>query len=67
MKEHELRLPKEAFVRCHTGYIVNLGFFQNMEGNEIQLLTGEHIPVSRKRKSEVSEKVMDFLEGGGME
>lgn len=67
MKEHELRLPGKAFVRCHTGYIVNLGYFQSLEGNALRLLTGEHIPVSRKRKAEVSEKVMDFLEGGGTE
>jgi DNA-binding LytR/AlgR family response regulator len=67
MKEHELRLPSEVFIRCHTGYIVNLGYFQSMEGSEIQLLSGEHIPVSRKRKAVVSEKVINFLDGGEKE
>ena len=64
LKEHELRLPSGAFVRCHAGYIVNLGYFSQLEGNEIRLLTGERIPVSRKRKAKVQEQIMEYLEGG---
>lgn len=64
LKEHELRLPEKVFVRCHTSYIVNLGYFHSLEGNDIRLITGEKIPVSRNRKAAVTQWVMEYLEGG---
>lgn len=64
LKDHELRLPEKVFVRCHTSYIVNLGYFHSLEGNDIRLITGEKLPVSRNRKATVTERVMEYLEGG---
>lgn len=64
LKDHELRLPGKAFVRCHTSYIVNLGYFHSLAGSDIRLITGEILPVSRNRKATVTQCVMEYLEGG---
>lgn len=53
MKEHEQTFFEQYFVRCHTGFIVNLLFFEKLEQNDIILSSGERIPVSRHRKNEV--------------
>jgi DNA-binding LytR/AlgR family response regulator len=53
MKEHDAALFEPHFVRCHAAYIVNLLFFEKLEQNELVLITGERIPVSRQRKAEV--------------
>ena len=57
MKEHETTLYEPYFVRCYTGYIVNLLFFKKLEHNDIILITGKRIPVSRNRKKEVLAKI----------
>jgi len=53
MKDHNEVLYEPHFVRCHTGFIVNLLFFEKLEQSDIILITGERIPVSRNRKKEV--------------
>ena len=60
MKTHEQALFEPYFVRCHTGFIVNLLFFQKLEQNDLVLTTGEKIPVSRYRKKEVVKKINDL-------
>jgi DNA-binding LytR/AlgR family response regulator len=57
MKEHEQLLFEPHFVRCHTGFIVNLLYFNKLEQSDIILLSGERIPVSRNRKKEVIQKI----------
>ena len=57
MKEHEEILYEPYFVRCHTGFIVNLLYFEKLEQNDIVFITGERIPVSRSRKKEVLAKI----------
>ena len=61
MKEHEASLFEPYFIRCHAGYIVNLLFFEKLEGNEITLLTGERIPLSRHRREEVLKRLDEVL------
>ena len=60
MKEHEQILFESCFIRTHTGFIVNLLFFEKLEQNDIILLSGERIPVSRHRKKEVVERIKSF-------
>ena len=57
MKEHEQTLYEPHFMRCHTGYIVNLLFFDKLAQNDLVLLSGERIPVSRQRKAAVVERI----------
>jgi two-component system, LytTR family, response regulator LytT len=64
MKEHEAMLQESIFVRCHTGFIVNLNFFSKLDGNEFILMTGERIPVSRQRKTYVMEQIQKYYSGG---
>jgi DNA-binding LytR/AlgR family response regulator len=66
MKEHEQVLFEPYFIRCHTGYIVNLLFFEKLEQNQLVLLSKERIPVSRQRKTDVIKKI-NFLYSEGAE
>lgn len=51
----------EQFVRCHQSYIVNMDKIQKMEMEEILLINGEKIPVSRAKYSEVRERFIQYL------
>ena len=53
MKQHEQLLSEAPFVRCHAGYIVNLRYFQKLEGASLELTDGSVIPVSRNRRQQV--------------
>lgn len=57
MKEHEQGLFEPYFVRCHTGFIVNLFFFEKLEQSDLMLISGERIPVSRQRRAKVLERI----------
>ncbi len=52
---------KEDFLRCHQSYIVNLKYIAGLEGNYLLLTTGEKIPISESRKSEVKRAFLWFL------
>jgi DNA-binding LytR/AlgR family response regulator len=60
MKDHEQTLFEPYFVRCHTGYIVNLLFFDKLEHNDLVLSPTVRIPVSRGRRPAVLERLMAF-------
>jgi len=64
MKTQQEILYESYFVRVHTGYIVNLLFFDRMEASDIFLITGHRIPVSRHRKKDVINKIRDLYQGG---
>lgn len=53
MKQHEQLLSGTSLIRCHAGYIVNLRYFQKLEGNSLMLTDGSEIPVSRNRRQQV--------------
>ncbi len=57
MKEHHQTLFEPTFVRCHTGYLVNLLYMDRLAGNELVLLGGGTIPVSRQRRADVLERI----------
>jgi DNA-binding LytR/AlgR family response regulator len=57
MKDHEQTLFEPYFIRCHTGYIVNLLFFEKMEQNTLLLSPKASIPVSRGRRPHVMETI----------
>ena len=64
MKEHEQILFEQYFIRCHTGFIVNLLYFDKLVHNDIILLSGEQIPVSRYRKAEVVGRIKALYSEG---
>lgn len=57
MKEMEQKLQNKGFVRCHTSYIVNLSYIKGVKKLEIELITGEKIPISQPKRKEFMEKL----------
>lgn len=64
MKEHEQVLFEQYFIRCHTGYIVNLLFMEKMEKSDLVLVTGQRIPVSRQRRAKVLQGIRELYSEG---
>ena len=60
MKRHEQFLSDSSFVRCHAGYIVNLRYFQKLEGTSLRLTDGSVMPVSRNRRQQVLTQIRDL-------
>ena len=61
MREIELQLNTVWFVKTHNRFLVNLRSVRSIEGNELILFDGEHIPISRSQTNEVKEKFQDYL------
>lgn len=60
MKEIEENLSGKGFVRCHNSYIVNLFFVKDVKKLNIELITGEIIPLSQPRRKEFMEKLAKY-------
>ncbi|MCD8127073.1 MAG: LytTR family DNA-binding domain-containing protein [Clostridiales bacterium] len=56
-------LAGDGFVRCHNGYLVNLRYVDKLEGNNVQV-AGELLPVSRKRRKDFLQALLDDAKGG---
>lgn len=63
MKEMERELQDKGFVRCHTSYIVNLYYVKNVKVKslEIELITGEIIPISQPKRKEFMEQLAEYM------
>ena len=63
LKEYEMLLDSQAFVRVHKSCIVNLGFvrkfFIKKEG-EIELTDGHQVKISRRRAQTFVDRFRDF-------
>jgi len=64
MKEHEQILFEPYFIRCHNGFIISLLYFDKLEYNDLILLSGERIPVSRYKKAEVVARIKSIYMQG---
>ena len=60
MKQREQLLSHSSFVRCHASYIVNLRYFQKLEGSSLKLTDGSVLPVSRNRRQLVLARIRDL-------
>lgn len=60
MKEMERTLCDRDFARCHTSYIVNLFYVKGIKKLEIELITGETIPISQPKRKEFMERLTDY-------
>lgn len=56
----EQELDERLFVRCHKSYIVNLSKIAEIEKKMIRLVSGELIPVARRRKEELERRFMKY-------
>lgn len=63
LKEYEILLDGQAFVRVHKSCIVNLGFvrkfFVKKEG-ELELIDGQQVKISRRRAQMFMDRIRDF-------
>ena len=53
-------MPNKLFLRCHSGYIVNLSKIAKIKNNDIYLVNGKVIPLSRKHASFVKQALLDY-------
>lgn len=60
MKEMEQELQEKGFVRCHTSYIVNMFYVKGVNKLEIELITGEILPVSQPKRKFFMEKLAEY-------
>lgn len=60
MKEIERELSQKGFVRCHTSYIVNLFYVKGIKKLQIELITGEILPISQPKRKEFMERLTEY-------
>lgn len=60
MKEMEQELRQKGFSRCHTSYIVNLFYVKGVKKLEIELITGDRIPISQPKRKEFMEELAEY-------
>ena len=56
-------LPERRFVLCHRSYLVNLDYIGYIRNRELELTTGEVLPVSKYRLDDLRKRFMDYLSG----
>ena len=61
--EAEKEMEPHGFVRTHKGYLVNMNYVYRLRENEILLLNGKHVPVSRSYLNQVRMKIMGAVMG----
>lgn len=60
MKEVQQELGGEGFARCHTSYLVNLAYVSGIKKLEVELITGETLPISQPRRKEFTEQLTEY-------
>lgn len=60
MKDLERELKGRGFARCHTSYLVNLFYVKGVKKLEIELVTGEMLPISQPRRKEFMEILTEY-------
>lgn len=60
MKEMEQELQGKGFIRCHTSYIVNLFYVKGVNKLEIDLITGETLPISQPKRKNFMETLTEY-------
>lgn len=56
-------LPERQFVLCHRSYLVNLEHIAYIRNRDLELTTGEVLPVSRYRVEDLQKQFVAYLRG----
>lgn len=56
-------LPEHQFFLCHRSYLVNLDHIAYIRSRELELTTGEVLPVSKYRLDGLQKRLVDYLSG----
>lgn len=62
MKTLEQQLSGNHFVRCNSGYLVNLRYVEEVSGNTVSV-AGDELQISRPRRKAFMEALTDYLGG----
>ena len=60
LSEEEKRLPTERFVRCNSGYIVNLGKVKKVQDGNV-FIADTSLPLSRNKKTAFMQSLLDYM------
>lgn len=60
LRDMESELEKYGFARCHSSFLVNMLYVEKIEKTDIQLFTGERIPVSKTKKKVFMENIAEY-------
>lgn len=63
ISEMEAMLPAGQFVLCHRTVLVNLAYVRYLRYCELELKTGDVLPVSKYRQNATRDKLMNYLAG----
>lgn len=61
IKNLEEQLDPNLFSIIHQGYIVSLSKIERIENNQVKLITGKLLPISKANVKDVKEQFMSFL------
>lgn len=61
--ELSVLLPERQFVFCHRSYLVNLEHIAYIRSRDLELTTGEVLPVSRYRAEDLQKQFVAYLRG----
>lgn len=53
----------ESFIRVHQSYLVNPNYIERQDGKVVLLKNGEEIPISRKYKQMLSQRMREWMAG----
>jgi DNA-binding LytR/AlgR family response regulator len=60
----EEELEPAGFIRIHQGYLVNYRFVRLIEDGKVLLITGEELPISRRKTTEVRTAYLELVQRG---
>lgn len=61
LKDIYYRLPQGYFAMPHQSYIVNMEHIRSVSGNEISMVNGSVIPISRRKQNEFNSRFFRYL------
>ncbi len=60
LSDEEKRLPQDRFIRCNSGYIVNLAHVKKVQDSDVYV--GEdRLPISRNKKATFMQSLLNFM------
>lgn len=62
LKELELLLPAQIFVRPHRSYLVNFDYISEISRYQIQLSSGDTVPISKNLYKQIQSSFIDYAE-----
>ena len=61
LAEIERRLGGKPFLRCHRAFIVNMGYIQDIQENDLLMKGGVRVPLRKNGRKDIRRQVSDFF------